>query len=40
MDHTYEERDYEDIYQNNGKSILIRLLEENGRYGFKLLREV
>ena len=40
MDNTFDERDYEDIYENQGKSILLRVLQENGRFGFKKLREI
>ena len=40
LDQTFEEQGYEDIYENFGLSILIRLSQENGRFGFIRKRQI
>ena len=40
LDQTFDEQGYEDLYENMGQSILIRLAQENGRFGFIMKRQV
>ena len=40
IDKTFDEQNFDDIYNNTGKNIIIRLLKAQGRFGFQQLREV